>query len=115
MALWELLAPRRPLSTSKGARWLANLGLVLIDTVALRLFFPITLAAFAHLLKLRGWGLLNKVSLPSGMLVALGVIGLDLLIYLQHTMFHAIPAFWRLHLVHHTHFQQSTHLSTDPL
>ncbi|MDH7499503.1 MAG: sterol desaturase family protein [candidate division NC10 bacterium] len=102
MALWELLAPRRPLSTSKGARWFANLGLVLIDTLALRLLFPITLAAFAHLLKLRGWGLLNQLSLPSYMLVALGVIGLDLLIYLQHAMFHAIPAFWRLHLVHHT-------------
>jgi len=42
------------------------------------------------------------MSLPSWVLVALGVIGLDLLIYLQHAMFHAIPAFWRLHLVHHT-------------
>jgi sterol desaturase/sphingolipid hydroxylase (fatty acid hydroxylase superfamily) len=26
---------------------------------------------------------------------------LDLVIYLQHVMFHAIPILWRLHMVHH--------------
>lgn len=40
--------------------------------------------------------------LPNWMGIALGILGLDLIIYLQHAMFHAIPAFWRLHRVHHT-------------
>jgi sterol desaturase/sphingolipid hydroxylase (fatty acid hydroxylase superfamily) len=29
------------------------------------------------------------------------VIALDLAIYLQHVMFHAVPILWRLHMVHH--------------
>ena len=31
----------------------------------------------------------------------LSVLALDLAIYLQHLMFHAVPLFWRLHRVHH--------------
>jgi sterol desaturase/sphingolipid hydroxylase (fatty acid hydroxylase superfamily) len=31
----------------------------------------------------------------------LGVILLDLAIYLQHVLFHAVPALWRLHRMHH--------------
>src|SRR5205823_5695174 len=29
------------------------------------------------------------------------VVALDLIIYLQHVMFHAVPVLWRLHMVHH--------------
>ena len=39
MALWEVVAPRRPLATSKPVRWVSNLGLVLIDSVLIRLIF----------------------------------------------------------------------------
>lgn len=31
----------------------------------------------------------------------LGVLLLDLAIYLQHVLFHAVPALWRLHRMHH--------------
>jgi sterol desaturase/sphingolipid hydroxylase (fatty acid hydroxylase superfamily) len=46
-------------------------------------------------------GLFNLVSLPSWVAVLSSVILLDLAIYLQHVMFHAVPLFWRLHMVHH--------------
>jgi sterol desaturase/sphingolipid hydroxylase (fatty acid hydroxylase superfamily) len=36
------------------------------------------------------------------MTLVMGVVCLDLVVYLQHAMFHFIPAFWRLHRVHHT-------------
>lgn len=49
----------------------------------------------------RGWGLLNNVVLPHWVAILLAVLLLDLAIYLQHVMFHAIPMFWRLHMVHH--------------
>jgi len=49
----------------------------------------------------QGWGLLNSVALPAWAAFALGVVLLDLLIYFQHVMFHAVPALWRLHRVHH--------------
>ena len=29
-------------------------------------------------------------------------MGLDLVIYLQHALFHVVPLFWRFHRVHHT-------------
>ncbi len=31
----------------------------------------------------------------------IGVVLLDCIIYLQHVMFHAVPALWRLHRMHH--------------
>jgi sterol desaturase/sphingolipid hydroxylase (fatty acid hydroxylase superfamily) len=57
--------------------------------------------AFAMLAAERGWGLLNAFSLPGWAAVLLAVVALDLAIYLQHVMFHAVPALWRLHRVHH--------------
>ena len=40
MAVWELLAPRRALTVSRAVRWTANLGLVFLNTLILRLMFP---------------------------------------------------------------------------
>jgi sterol desaturase/sphingolipid hydroxylase (fatty acid hydroxylase superfamily) len=102
MALWEYFAPRRPLTTSKTMRWTSNLGLVLIDSILVRLVFPVTLMAAAFVARQRGWGLLNLTQLPYALDLILGVLILDFAIYLQHIMFHAVPLFWRLHMVHHS-------------
>jgi sterol desaturase/sphingolipid hydroxylase (fatty acid hydroxylase superfamily) len=48
-----------------------------------------------------GWGLLNTTALPAWAKVVLAVVLLDFAIYLQHVMFHAVPALWRLHRMHH--------------
>ncbi len=102
MFLWELIAPRRPLTTSKIIRWFSNLGLVLIDSIVVRLFFPTALAGIALLVQQRGWGLFNQFELPYLLKIIFSVLVLDLVIYLQHIMFHSVPLFWRLHMVHHT-------------
>lgn len=102
MVVWELLAPRRPLETSKGTRWLANLGIVSIDTLAVRLLFPIAAVGMSLLAQERDWGLLNHLDLPDWLALVVGVLALDFVIYLQHVMFHAVPAFWRLHMMHHS-------------
>ena len=101
MAIWELLAPRRALTVSKTVRWASNLGLVALNTVLLRLVFPTAAVGAALLAEQRGWGLLHQVELPYWLAVAGAVVALDLAIYLQHVMFHAVPALWRLHRVHH--------------
>jgi sterol desaturase/sphingolipid hydroxylase (fatty acid hydroxylase superfamily) len=101
MALWEWLAPRRVLAVSKVLRWANNLGLVFLYTVLLRVLFPaaaVGMAVFAHSV---GWGLLNHFEAPYAFAVFVSVVALDFGIYLQHVMFHAVPAFWRLHRVHH--------------
>ena len=42
---------------------------------------------------------------------------LDLAIYLQHVMFHAVPALWRLHRMHHAdlEFDVTTGLRFHPI
>ncbi len=117
MSLWELLAPRRPLTTSKASRWISNLGIVLMDTVAVRLILPVQAVGMALFVETHGWGLLNNVILPPGMKIILGVLGLDLVIYLQHAMFHSLPVFWRLHRMHHTDldFDVTTGIRFHPL
>lgn len=102
MTLWEVFSPRRELTTSKGARWFANLGLVTIDTLALRLLLPLQAAGMALYAASHGWGILNSVNLPQWFKITLGVLSLDLVIYLQHAKFHTMPLFWRFHRVHHT-------------
>jgi len=102
MFLWELIAPRRPLTTLKITRWFSNLGLVLIDSIAVRLVFPTALAGVALLAQQRGWGVFNLFELFSLLKIIFSVLILDLAIYLQHVMFHSAPLFWRLHMVHHS-------------
>jgi sterol desaturase/sphingolipid hydroxylase (fatty acid hydroxylase superfamily) len=62
---------------------------------------PLSAAAMAALAAARAWGLLNWIEWPAWLELVLAVIALDLAIYLQHVMFHAVPLLWRLHLVHH--------------
>jgi len=101
MALWEALAPRRRLTVSRPWRWSSNLGLTALNTLAVRFLVPLGAVGTALVAQERGWGVLNNVSLPSWLAVALAVIALDLAIYFQHVMFHAVPLLWRLHRVHH--------------
>ena len=101
VALWELAAPRRALTVSKALRWASNLGLVALNTVLLRLLFPLAAVGVAAFCSANGWGLLNHFRMPSWAAVPLAVIAMDFVIWLQHVMVHAVPALWRLHRVHH--------------
>ena len=101
MALWELLAPRRPQAIGRRVRWTNNLGVVVVDTLIVRFLFPTAAVGIALLGENRGWGLFNNLALPSWIEIVAAVVLLDLVIYLQHVLFHAVPALWRLHRVHH--------------
>ncbi len=97
----ELRLPRRRLKLSKWLRWRNNLALVILNTVMLRLLFPAALVGFTLFVGEQGWGLLNYWQLPLWVSVVISVVVLDLVIYLQHVMVHAVPLFWRVHRVHH--------------
>ncbi len=102
MATWEVRAPRRDPQLGRASRWPANLGLLVIDGLLVRLLIPTAAVGVALLGEARGWGLLNHLDLPAWLAFVLALLVLDLAIYLQHVLFHAVPAFWRLHRVHHT-------------
>jgi sterol desaturase/sphingolipid hydroxylase (fatty acid hydroxylase superfamily) len=101
MALWEALAPRRRPAVGKRLRWLNNLGLVCLNTLAVRVLVPLGAVGVALLGQERGWGLFNNVAVPDWLATLLAIIALDFAIYLQHVLFHAVPILWRLHMVHH--------------
>jgi sterol desaturase/sphingolipid hydroxylase (fatty acid hydroxylase superfamily) len=101
MAAAEVLAPRRPQTIGRVQRWPSNLAIVAVDAALVRLVFPLSATAFALLVEARGFGLLNAWALPAWLAVPAAVIVLDLVIYLQHVLFHAVPALWRLHRMHH--------------
>jgi len=101
MTLWELLTPRRDWKVRKTPRWASNFGLVAINVLLARLLIPVTAVAAAAAAGSRGWGLMHLVDWPYWLELVLAVLAFDLAIYLQHVMFHAVPAFWRLHMVHH--------------
>ena len=101
MAGWEALVPRRARSVSRWIRWPSNLGIVAVNTLLLRVLIPTAAVGLALTGEARGWGLLNALALPYWLSVVLAVVLLDLAIYLQHVMFHAVPALWRLHRMHH--------------
>ena len=101
MACWEILAPRRHQQIGRGWRWPNNLAVVALNTLLVRLLFPITVVGLAHLAEARGWGLFHALSVPAWLAVPMAVILLDLAIYFQHVLFHAVPALWRLHRMHH--------------
>ena len=101
VAVWEIAAPRRARSASRLARWPNNIGIVALNTLLARIVIPIAAVGLATIGEAEGWGLLNAASLPPLVKVAVAVVVLDLAIYLQHVMFHAVPALWRLHRMHH--------------
>jgi sterol desaturase/sphingolipid hydroxylase (fatty acid hydroxylase superfamily) len=101
VAAWEILAPRRALTVAKSRRWFSNLGLVVLNSLLLRLLFPLAAVGMAEFAAANGWGLLNHFAVPTWVAVPLAVIALDFVIWLQHVIVHAVPALWRVHRVHH--------------
>jgi sterol desaturase/sphingolipid hydroxylase (fatty acid hydroxylase superfamily) len=101
MAFWEFVAPRRPQEIGRLWRWPNNLGIVVVDTLVVRLLFPTAAVGVALICEEKGWGILHAVALPHWSEVLLAVVVLDLAIYGQHVLFHAVPVLWRLHRMHH--------------
>lgn len=117
VAIWELAAPKRRLTVAKAGRWFNNLGIIFLDSLLVRLLFPLAAMGVAVAAQETGWGLFNLVDLPVWLAVLLAVLVLDLVIYLQHVMFHAVPTLWRLHMVHHADldFDVTTGLRFHPI
>ena len=101
MASVELIWPRRELTVSKLRRWTSNLGIVVLNTIAIRLLFPTAAVGVALFAESQQWGLLYLLQTPYWMSVVISVLALDLIIYGQHVLMHKLPVLWRLHRVHH--------------
>jgi sterol desaturase/sphingolipid hydroxylase (fatty acid hydroxylase superfamily) len=101
MAAWELFAPRRPLSVGRAARWPSNFGIVVVDALLVRLLMPAAVLGAALYAAGHGIGVLHWLDLRLSLAAVIGFLALDLVIYVQHVVFHRVPLLWRLHRMHH--------------
>ncbi|OIN86519.1 MAG: sterol desaturase [Alphaproteobacteria bacterium CG1_02_46_17] len=101
VATAEALWPRRKQSLGKQKRWPHNIGIAVLNALAVRFFLPFSLAAFALFVNQNQWGVLPWLHMPFWADICLSLILFDLIIYGQHILFHKAPALWRLHRVHH--------------
>jgi sterol desaturase/sphingolipid hydroxylase (fatty acid hydroxylase superfamily) len=101
MAAWEAIGPRRTRALPRLKRWPGNIGISLVDALLTRLVAPAGSVGYALLVNSRNWGLLCHVNLPPWVEGLSAFVVLDLAIYLQHRVFHAVPMLWRLHRMHH--------------
>lgn len=117
MAVWEVVARRRPQRIGRARRWPGNLLIVVLDTLAVRLVFPLAAVGAALVAAEQGRGLFNLVAVPGWLAIVASVVVLDLAIYFQHRLFHAVPWLWRLHRMHHAdlEFDVTTGLRFHPL
>ena len=101
LVIGEILAPRRQFTLRRRRRWPGNIGVVVLSTLLLRILFPTAAVGLALVAEVNGWGLLNFVPVPEWLAILAAIMLLDLTIYAQHVMFHAVPVLWRLHRMHH--------------
>lgn len=99
---FEAVAPLRVTKAPQMARWLGNIGLVLVNTVLLRWVTVLSGIGAAYYVREHGWGLLTFADLPMVADIAVTVLIADLTLYLCHRFFHASRLAWRFHHVHHS-------------
>jgi sterol desaturase/sphingolipid hydroxylase (fatty acid hydroxylase superfamily) len=117
LAATERVVPRRKAPAFDKQRWKTNLGVLLIDILLVRILLPAGAVGIAVLAEAREAGLLHHIEWPLHFKVLVAFLALDLAIYLQHVIFHAVPLLWRLHRVHHAdvHLDVTTGVRFHPI
>jgi sterol desaturase/sphingolipid hydroxylase (fatty acid hydroxylase superfamily) len=117
IALAEAARPMRERRIPRRRRWSGNLGLSVLNQLLIRVLMPTTAILLAVAVEQRQGGLLGWVSLPAWIEIGAALLVLDLAIYLQHRIYHAIPVLWRFHRMHHAdvEFDVSTGIRFHPL
>jgi sterol desaturase/sphingolipid hydroxylase (fatty acid hydroxylase superfamily) len=101
VAAAEWRFPQHARVQTRAERWKTNIGILIIDVIAVRLTVGAAAYATAVYAQANGWGLFHALDWPVWIEALAAFLILDFAIYLQHVMSHALPAFWRLHQVHH--------------
>ena len=87
-----------------------------MNSLVVRIIAPASGVTFALWADGYGWGLLRATSLPGWLEGAFAIVALDLAVYFQHRLLHAVPWLWRMHRIHHAdlHFDVTTGLRFHP-
>ncbi len=101
MAVFEQFLPRRERFPARGRRWLTNWGMLIVDSVVLRILFPAAAVGVALWAEAAGFGLFNMIDVPMILVVIFVIVFLDFAVWLEHVASHHWPLLWRIHKVHH--------------
>ena len=117
MAVLEQSLPRREANAAKGARWRTNLAMVIVDSIVLRIVFPMAAVGTAIWAEQRGYGLFPMIETPGLIAGIIAFAVLDFAVWLEHLASHKIPILWRIHRMHHSDidFDVTTALRFHPL
>lgn len=83
-------------------RWPANLMMILVDSIFLKLILPIGLVGVSIWANQNNVGIFNYFKINNIFSGILTFLVFDLVIYFQHVFSHKWPFLWRFHQVHHT-------------
>ena len=116
LAALERLVPRRRGPMERTVRWPANFFLTFVNVIALGAL-PVSLLATAFWAQSNGWGLLNQLSLPLTVALAITLLVRGFISFFTHYLMHMVPLLWRIHRVHHldTELDVSTTVRGHPL
>ncbi len=121
LALYEIWSPRLEREEFRAAlktkRWITNIAILILSSLALRLIFPLAAVGTALWAQSRGYGLLPLLGVDGLAAGIAAFVFLDLSIWLEHLASHKIPLFWRIHRMHHadTGFDVTTALRFHPV
>lgn len=101
MLLLEQRFSARPPVQNKLNRWLNNIAIAWTGAILARIAIPSATVATAVWASAHNIGLFPWLKLSEFVAIPLGIICLDLAIYWQHRLFHAVPWLWRIHALHH--------------
>ncbi|MGD9592435.1 MAG: sterol desaturase family protein [Candidatus Berkiella sp.] len=101
LSMLETFYTWRPWIISRRIRIARHLSLSVLSKMCIRLIFPFFTVALAVHLEQKEMGILHQPHWPYAARIILGIIGLDLVMYLLHRMYHKYQWLWRVHRVHH--------------
>ncbi len=115
-AVAERQIPSRPGGLERRGRWPANIGLTVLNLIALGAL-PVSFISTAQWAQTQGWGVLHVVALPLSLAVLVNLLLRGLLSFLTHFLMHKVPVLWRIHRVHHldTEMDVSTTVRFHPI
>lgn len=99
---FEALRPRRSAGAGRWKVWIVNLSLYASGAVLVVLLAPLVMQGATWIQGVLGFPPLVGLGMPAWLLVVVSFLLIDLIAYLEHAGFHAVPALWRMHQVHHS-------------
>lgn len=94
----EFFFPKKKRVYPRLIRWISNTLIILVNRVLTPLFVLVPIFSLSPPFR----GLLQIVDIPYFPRFILGFLIMDLVIYIQHRLFHVLPVLWDIHRMHHT-------------